>query len=323
MKVSSPSHSLFVLITFFVLAVTPPSIDAQFVTGLQGTSGSAVGPDGALYVTEGAVGRISRIDPNTGDVSTFAEGLPQSLIGIGGAIDIEFIDNTAYVLVTLIGFPFSGQVDGVYRVDDSESFTVIADIGAWSFNNPPKTPFDLPNGVQYSLESFRGNLLVTDGHHNRVLLVTLDGMIHEYQSFENTVPTGLAVRGNTIYMAESGPVPHFPEDGKVLAFGPKLSDVSEVASGAMLAVDVELGQGQTMYVLSQGIWDGAFPGSPALPDTGALYEVDEQGNLTEVWAPLDRPTSVEFIGNSAFVITLTGEVWKMKKVSSPPHGKSR
>jgi hypothetical protein len=30
------------------------------VTGLQGASGSTIGPDGALYVTEGAIGRISR-----------------------------------------------------------------------------------------------------------------------------------------------------------------------------------------------------------------------------------------------------------------------
>ena len=31
--------------------------------GLQGASGSTVGPDGALYVTEGALGRVSRVDP--------------------------------------------------------------------------------------------------------------------------------------------------------------------------------------------------------------------------------------------------------------------
>ncbi|TMP94133.1 MAG: hypothetical protein E6L08_04180, partial [Verrucomicrobia bacterium] len=35
-------------------------------TGLESAKGSTVGPDGALYVTEGAVGRISRVDPLTG-----------------------------------------------------------------------------------------------------------------------------------------------------------------------------------------------------------------------------------------------------------------
>ena len=62
-----------------------------FVFGLQGASGSTIGPDGALYVTEGAVGRISRVDLSTGAVTTFASGLPESIIGIGGAIDVAFI----------------------------------------------------------------------------------------------------------------------------------------------------------------------------------------------------------------------------------------
>ena len=34
-------------------------------TGLQGATGSTVGPGGALYVTEGAAGRISRVDPHS------------------------------------------------------------------------------------------------------------------------------------------------------------------------------------------------------------------------------------------------------------------
>src|SRR6185503_15213557 len=54
------------------------------VTGLEGSQGSTVGPDGALYVTESLVGRISRVDPETGQVTTFASGLPASLFGIGG-----------------------------------------------------------------------------------------------------------------------------------------------------------------------------------------------------------------------------------------------
>ena len=55
------------------------------LSGLQGAQGSTIGPDGALYVTEGAIGRVSRIDRHSGEVTTFASGLPPSLIGIGGA----------------------------------------------------------------------------------------------------------------------------------------------------------------------------------------------------------------------------------------------
>jgi streptogramin lyase len=51
----------------------PPSRDAtphRLVTGLEGGSGSTVGPDGALYVTESAAGRITRVDPRTGATTT-------------------------------------------------------------------------------------------------------------------------------------------------------------------------------------------------------------------------------------------------------------
>jgi hypothetical protein len=296
----------------------------QLVTGLEGGSGSTVGPGGALYVTEGAAGRISRVDPETGDVTTFATGLPRSIVGFGGAMDVAFIGHTAYVLVTLVG-PDVGGTDlvGIYRVDGPDSFTVVADIGAFSVSNPPNTPFDIPTGVQYALETYRGGLVVTDGHLNRVLRVTLDGDVSELIAFDNIVPTGLEVSGKTVYMAEAGPVPHEPEDGKVVSFGPKSPTATEVASGARLLVDVEFGRGRTLYALSQGVFGGGPAGSPAQPNTGSLVKVNGNGTFTVVADGLDRPTSLEFIRNTAYVVTLGGEIWKLERVSCPPHGVSR
>src|SRR5262245_30378947 len=67
------------------------------VSGLEGGSaGSTVGPDGALYVTEGNAGKIYRVDPETGHTTTFASGLPPGIVGIGGPVDVAFIDKTAY-----------------------------------------------------------------------------------------------------------------------------------------------------------------------------------------------------------------------------------
>ena len=253
---------------------------SRLVTGLQGGLGSTIGPDKALYVTETAAGRITRVDPKTGATTTYADGLPKPIIGLGGAMDIAFIGGTAYVLVTLVGPDVGGSdVNGIYRVDGPDSFTVVADIGKFAINHPPATEFEVPSGVQYALEPYRGGFLVTDGHHNRVYRVTLDGEVTVLIAFGNIVPTGLAVRGNTIYMAEAGPVPHLPEDGKVVSFGPKSATATEVASGSPLLVDVEFGRGHTLYALSQGIGSGDPAGSPALPNTGALVKVNRRRHL--------------------------------------------
>jgi len=215
------------------------------------------------------------------------------------------------------------DVVGIYRVDGPDSFTVVADIGEFSINNPPDTSFFVPSGVQYALETYRGGFLVTDGHHNRVYRVTLDGEITELMAFGNIVPTGLAVRGNTIYMAEAGPVPHLPENGKVVKFGPNSTTATEVASGSRLLVDVEFGRGRTLYALSQGVWNGEAEGSPALPNSGALVKVNRDGTFTVVFDGLNQPTSLEFIGTTAYVVTLGGEIWRIENVSGPPYGLSR
>jgi sugar lactone lactonase YvrE len=200
-------------------------------------------------------------------------------------------------------------------VDGPASFTVVADIGAFSIANPPATAFDVPSGVQYALQPYRGGFLVTDGHHNRVLRVSRDGQITELRAFGNIVPTGLEVRGRTIYMAQAGPVPHLPEDGKVVAFRPRSATVRDVAAGSRLLVDVEFGRGHRLYALSQGDFLPGNPeGSPALPNTGALVKVNRDGTFTVVAEGLNQPTSLEFIGKTAYVVTLGGEIWRIRGV---------
>jgi sugar lactone lactonase YvrE len=292
-------------------------------------SGSTVGPDKALYVTDGPGGRVLRVDPKTGAVTTFASGLPPMIgaVGIGGAMDVAFLGGTAYVIVSVVG-PFFGQNDvvgGLYKIGKNGTPTVVADIGAWAIAHPPATAFDISTGVQYALQKFRGAFLVTDGHHNRVLRVTRKGDITQMIQFANIVPTGLEVHGNRIYMGEAGPVPHLPQNGKVVRFTPKKA-ATVVASGEPLITDVEFGRGRQLYAVSQGIWDlpniPENAGMPASADTGKLLRVKKDGTFTTIVGELDRPTSLEFIGNTAYVITLTGKVIKVTNVGGPPFGKS-
>jgi len=308
-------------------AEKPPVAPAAtlLVTGLEELQGSTIGPGGALFVTAPVPGSIWRVDPKTGAVTLFASGLPARLPGIfflgSGVVDVAFLGGTAYALVTGVGPDFSGDdVVGIYRVDGPNSFTVVADLGAFSLAHPPATDFFVPTGFQYAIETYRGGFLVTDGHHNRVLRVTREGEITELIAFDNVVPTGLTVSGKSIYVAQAGPIPHEPEDGRVVVFGASSSGETVVAAGAPLLVDVEFGRGRTLFALAQGVWDGPFEGTPALPNTGSLVQVDGNGAFTVVAEGLDRPTSLEIISNTAYVVTLGGEIWTIDIIAGPPFG---
>jgi len=291
------------------------------VTGLEELQGSTVGPGGALYVTAPLTGSIWRVDPKTGNVTLFASGLPARIpdpffIG-SGVVDVVFSGGTAYSLVTGVAPDLEGDdIVGIYRMDNPNSFTVIADLGAFSEANPPATDFFVPTGFQYAIDIFRNEFIVTDGHHNRVLHVTSDGQITELVAFGNVVPTGIDTRGNTVFVGQAGPIPHTPETSRVLSFTLKSLTPELVASGAGLSdigllADVEFGPGGTLYAILQGFWDGPFEGTPALPNTGALVKVNPDGTFDIILDGLNQPTSLEFIGNTAYVVTINGEVWKI------------
>jgi hypothetical protein len=112
-----------------------------------------------------------------------------------------------------------------------------------------------------------------------------------------------------------------PEDGTVIAFHAALPAAIEIASGAPLLVDVKAERAQTLFALSQGDFpvDG-LPAEPALPNTGALLRAQDNGTFTVIVEGLNQPTSFQFVGDTAYVVTLGGEVWKIEHVFAPPFG---
>lgn len=296
-----------------------PEPVAEVIADLQGSIGSTIGPDGALYVAERESGRIIRVDTDTGASTTYASGLPTH--PVGGVFDVAFLGGTAYALVTVVGPDVGGSaVGGIYRIDDVDSSTLIADLATWSTENPPPTSFDVPSGVQYALEPFGDGFLVSDGHLNRVLFVALSGEVFLAAQFDNIVPTGLEVDGSKVYLAEAGPIPHDPADGKVVVGNPHRPSVREVASGYSLIVDVEAAS-CGLYAISQGDSPGQVPaGSPALPDSGELLRVNGNGTFTVIIDGLDLPTSLSFIGDTAFIVTLEGVVLRVDDVAPDRHG---
>ena len=84
-----------------------------------------------------------------------------------------------------------------------------------------------------------------------------------------------------------------------------------------MLIDVERGPHGKLYALSQGQWDGVGEGSPAKPNTGRLVIVKRDGSLKPVVdrrgqeLVLDRPTSMEFVGHTAYVVSVVGKVYKI------------
>lgn len=304
-----------------------PTHARLLVTGFNELQGSTVGPDKALYVTAPLDGSIWRVNPKTGAFTLFTTGLPKRnpdpYFQGAGVIDVAFRGGTAYALVTGVATDLGGQdIVGIYRVDGPNSHTIMADLGAWSVAHPPVPDFFVPTGFQYAFESYRDGFIVTDGHHNRILYVTLDGEIKEVMTFANVVPTGLAVRGNTIYVTQAGPIPHLPENARLLSFSLNSPTATEIATAAGLGVglfvDVEFGLGNTLFALAQGIWDGPYEGAPAEPNTGALLVLKPNGTFSVIVNGLNQPTSMEFIGNNAYVVSLVGEIWVINNSTPPP-----
>jgi hypothetical protein len=289
-------------------------------------TGSTIGPDGALYVADGVGGAVLRIDRRSGRVTPFAGGLPPKAFpgaDIGGPVDVAFVGHTAYVLVTLVsgsvfGEPFGDPAakNGLYRIERDGANTLVADLGRWSAENPPPSAFFVDTGVHFALEPYRGGFLVTDGHHNRVLWVDRHGAITQIATFGDVVPTGLETSFGEVFVSELGPIPHRPEDGRIVALRPHQAPRT-VAGGARMLIDVERGPHGRLYALSHGQWDGVGEGSRALPDTGRLLVVGRRGELAPVLdgrgreLVLDRPTSVEFVGDTAYVLSVTGVVYRV------------
>ena len=114
-----------------------------------------------------------------------------------------------------------------------------------------------------------------------------------------------------------------PSTAKLLSLSLKSLSAKEVASGAGLGVglfvDVEFGPGADPFVLAQGVWEGPFEGAPAKPNSGALLGLKPNGTFSVITNGLNQPTSMEFIGNKAYVVSLVGEIWEIN-FSSGHHG---
>ena len=59
---------------------------------------------------------------------------------------------------------------------------------------------------------------------------------------------------------------------------------------------------------------GTLRARPRCPTAAPLVRANRDGTFSVVIDRLNQPTSLEFIGKTAYVVTLGGEIWKIKGV---------
>ncbi len=157
---------------------------------------------------------------------------------------------------------------------------------------------------------------VSDGNHNRIYFVALDGEVTEVIAWGNTVPTGLALgEDGTLYVAEIGPVPHTPEEGRIIAVDVEAGESEVLASGISYLIGLAFGEDGTLYAVSMGDEPDENTMAPAVPFSGKLIRVEANGDLTVLVDGFMLTTSLDIADDTAFLVGLSGEVWKVEGVS--------
>ena len=147
-----------------------------------------------------------------------------------------------------------------------------------------------------------------------MLYVTLDGRITVFQEFGNIVPTGISIAGAGVLMAEAGAVPASAarREGGVVAAALRREHrvrVGRAALGRCLSSAAEENSTRCHKGCSRLVRRQRHR---RLPNTGSLVQAQWNGTFRTVAEDLDVPTSVELIGDNAYVVTLNGEIWKIK-----------
>lgn len=61
-------------------------------------------------------------------------------------------------------------------------------------------------------------------------------------------------------------------------------------------------------------------GSPSDPNGGSLVRANRDGTFTVIADKLNQPTSMEIVGDTAYVVMLSGEVWRVDNLPGPGRG---
>lgn len=309
-----------------------------FATGLLFPRGLAFGPDGKLYVAEagsggtgsttsdqcvqvappigpytnGATGRISRIDRN-GNRTTVAEGFPSGLNAIGdvsSVADVGFVDDKLYALIAGGGCSH-GSADvpaSLVGVRRSGDWRVAVDLSAYQASHPVAQPSEgdfEPDGAWYSMVSSGDGVIAVEANHGEVVRINpRNGNVRRIAdisaSFGHIVPTAIAERRGALFVSSLGIFPVVPGLQNIMRIS-RRGDVKTVAQGFTTVLGLAFDRCGRLYVLQTSSVAG-FP----TPFTGQVIRLDRRGNREVVADSLFFPTAITFGPDGKLYISSNG-----------------
>ena len=244
-----------------------------------------------------------------------AGNLPSVIFATGevlGAEDVAVLGDQLYASVDGGGESHGNpdQPSGVYRILANGEKELVADLSAWTRDNPvAHRPIDYdPDAAGFSLvaDASAGLLWVVNPNSEEILSVTPDGTITRVADLSSEVwngPTGLALAPDGgVYVGYLTPVP-YPDGAAKVVHVAANGTVTEVWSGLTAVTDVAVGPDGTLYAIEMSTGNLQEPPF-TVPESGRIVRQTGPDSMEDVATDLNLPISLAFSPDGALYVAM-------------------
>jgi hypothetical protein len=264
----------------------------------------------------GNTARISKID-KAGNRTTVASGFPSAQSSdatkdTSGVADVAFLGNALYAVLAGGGCSHGSAIpNAVVKVNvKSGEWKILANLSSFVESHPAAYPdvadFE-PDGIFYSLISYRDLLYTVEPNHGQVFSISPGGDLKEAidisEAQGHIVPTSIVARDDIFYVGNLNTFPITLNASKILTLSKDPRSIDPVPgldlpaelkvvgsrAGFATVVAVDIGPDGLLYALELS----AAVGYPT-PGDGKVVRLNRAGVIEDVVTGLAVPTGMTF-----------------------------